>query len=94
MTKHKNEAKEDPKKARKMTVPGQMAADLSECYKDCDIIADVLKRFQFTQPEKSFKLANPKYMELMTMNNKLKKRFETNPDKKYAVFYVFSGHGL
>ena len=68
MTKHKNEAKEDPKKARKMTVPGQMAADLSECYKDCDIIADGLKRFQFTQPEKSFKLGNPKYMELLTMN--------------------------
>ena len=86
----------DMKKLKKTTfiMPVQPIKDLLTCYQDCDVMADVFKKFNFTQSENFFKLSNSPYLTYFKSNMALKKRFEKNPDKKYAVFYVYAGHGI
>ena len=54
----KNQNNMESLKPTEFIMPVQAIEDLTSCYKDCDIMEDVLKKFNFTQPEKIFKLSN------------------------------------
>ena len=90
----KNQGNMESLEETSFIMPIQPINDLLTCYRDCDLMADVFKKFGFTQPEKFFKLRDSPYLTYFKSNMALKKRFEKNPDKKYAVFYVYAGHGI
>ena len=72
----------------------QFYGNLPACKKDCEDMKYALKRFQFTDPDHTYDLINPKAMECARAISKIKKHLQNTPEVNSFIFYCVAGHGM